>query len=93
MLFRSNLIGVGVLPLQFAEGQSVSSLGLSGREYFDIAGLAELKPGQELEVRARDADDIEKRFKTIVRIDSLVELDYYRHGGILQLVLRKLLRA
>ena len=92
-IHRSNLIGVGVLPLQFAEGQSVSSLGLSGQEHFDIAGLAELRPGQELEVRARDADDIEKRFKTIVRIDSLVELDYYRHGGILQLVLRKLLRA
>ncbi len=92
-IHRSNLIGVGVLPLQFAEGQSVGSLGLSGREHFDVAGLAELRPGQELEVRARGAGGAETRFRTIVRIDSPVELDYYRHGGILQLVLRKLLRA
>jgi len=83
-IHRSNLVGMGVLPLQFADGQSASSLGLSGEETFAISGIADgITPGKELTVTAGD-----KSFKAIVRIDSPQEVEYYRHGGILNYVLR-----
>jgi aconitase A len=86
-IHRSNLVGMGVLPLQFEDGDSVQSLGLTGRETFAVAGLAgsEAIP-QELAVRADD-----KEFTVTVRIDTPKEADYFRHGGILQYVLRQLL--
>jgi aconitate hydratase len=91
-IHRSNLVGMGVLPLQFVNGESVSSLGLTGAETFDIAGVAEgLEPHAELEVVAHMADGSEKRFNVECRIDSEVELGYYKHGGVLQMVLRRML--
>jgi aconitate hydratase len=91
-IHRSNLVGMGVLPLQFAEGQSAASLGLSGRETFTIGGLASgIEPRQEVTVRARRNDGSEISFPATVRIDMPAEVDYYRHGGILQMVLRQML--
>jgi aconitate hydratase len=88
-IHRSNLVGMGVLPLQFAEGESVQSLGLSGHEVFSVAGLAGADPlPREVIVRADD-----KEFTAIVRIDTPKEQRYFRHGGILQFVLRELLRS
>ncbi len=86
-IHRSNLVGMGVLPLQFASGESVSSLGLTGRETYTIAGIAGADPiPRELTVRADD-----KEFQVVVRIDTPKEQRYYQHGGILQFVLRQLL--
>jgi aconitate hydratase len=88
-IHRSNLIGMGVLPLQLPDGQTVGSLGLTGEEVVDVtglAGLADVEPiPDELEVRAGDVT-----FRARVRIDTPKEADYYRHGGILQYVLRQL---
>jgi aconitate hydratase len=90
-IHRSNLIGMGVLPLQFEAGQSLASLGLTGRELFDITGVAEgLTPGKQLSVRAVSDDGKETAFTVTCRIDTPVEADYYRHGGILPFVLRQL---
>ena len=89
-IHRSNLIGMGVLPLQFPEGQTAESLGLTGEETFDIAGITELTEGgtpQTVEVTAGDVS-----FDAVVRIDTPGEADYYRNGGIMQYVLRSLLR-
>jgi aconitate hydratase len=80
-IHRSNLIGMGVLPLQFMDGESVASLGLTGHEVFDLSGLADLP--RQFTVRADD-----KAFEVRLRIDTPKEADYYRHGGILQYVLR-----
>jgi len=88
-IHRSNLIGMGVLPLQFLDGQSSTSLGLDGSEVFTITGVDQLNNGQtpkEVEVLAGD-----KKFKAKLRIDTPGEADYYRHGGIMQYVLRSLL--
>jgi aconitate hydratase len=91
-IHRSNLVGMGVLPLQFAAGEGRKSLGLTGEEEYTVHGLeAGLRPGQELEVEARGADGSVKRFKTIVRVDNGTELDYMRHGGVLSMVLRQLM--
>jgi len=87
-IHRSNLVGMGVLPLQFLPGQSHESLGLTGEEIFEIAGIAQAKPRAELTVRASD-----KTFKVVCRLDNPVEIDYYRHGGILQTVLRGFLKG
>jgi aconitate hydratase len=84
-IHRSNLVGMGVLPLQFAEGESVDSLGLTGHETFTITGL---DGGRAREIGVR-ADD--RQFRTRVRIDTPKEADYFRHGGILHFVLRQLL--
>jgi aconitate hydratase len=82
---------MGVLPLELPEGQSWQSLGLSGEETFDVAGLDEsLRPGAELTVRATAPNGRAIEFTAKARIDTPVELDYYRHGGILPMVLRKL---
>jgi aconitate hydratase len=89
-IHRSNLIGMGVLPLSFQTGESAAGLGLTGEEEYTI-GPAE-KPGQVLEVTARDPSGNEKRFRVTARIDSPVELEYYRNGGILPTVLRGFLR-
>jgi aconitate hydratase len=92
-IHRSNLIGMGVLPLEFLPGQDRESLGLSGEEVYDVEGVAkDLGPRKKLNVRAVSADGSEKRFETLARIDTAVELDYYRHGGILQYVLRQLMK-
>ncbi len=91
-IHRSNLVGMGILPLQFADGQSWQSLGLTGEESYDIAGLDHtLAPGVLLPVTATADNGDRIEFQAKVRIDTPVELDYYRNGGILQTVLRKLL--
>ncbi|MEX2602026.1 MAG: aconitate hydratase AcnA [Balneolaceae bacterium] len=87
-IHRSNLVGMGVLPLQFADGESHESLGLDGSELFDIEISDDLKPRQEVPVVARKSDGKEVRFTTICRIDTPVEIDYFRNGGILHKVLR-----
>jgi aconitate hydratase len=90
-IHRSNLVGMGVLPLQFAEGQTAQSLGLTGEEVFEIPSLDDnLKPRSFVQVHATAADGTKKTFSAIVRIDTPVEIDYYRNGGILPTVLRKL---
>jgi len=95
-IHRSNLVGMGVLPLQFLPGQSAESLGLSGTETFDIVGLADavaagFASGRELAVRATREDGTVLEFKALARIDTPQEVLYYQHGGILQYVLRQLL--
>jgi aconitate hydratase len=93
-IHRSNLVGMGVLPLEFTDGATWQSLGLTGEETFDIAGLDEsLAPGSILTVTAQPDDGDAITFEAKVRIDTPVELDYYRNGGILQTVLRKLLAS
>ena len=93
-IHRSNLVGTGVLPLQFPEGTSAASLGLTGRETFDVRGLAGgPRPRQEVEVTARRDDGTEVSFRAVCRIDMPVEVEIYRHGGILRMVLRELLAA
>ncbi|MFD1177478.1 aconitate hydratase AcnA [Paenibacillus puldeungensis] len=93
-IHRSNLVGMGVLPLQFAEGASWKSLGIDGTETFDIAGLSnDVKPGQTLTVTATRQDGSKFEFKAIARLDSMVDVDYYHNGGILQTVLRQMIQA
>ncbi len=93
-IHRSNLIGMGVLPLQFQEGENRESLGLDGTETFTISGIADgLETGKELKVQAKKGDGKTQEFSVIARIDTLNELDYYKHGGILQYVLRSLLKS
>jgi aconitate hydratase len=90
-IHRSNLVGMGVLPLQFLPGETVATLGLTGEETFDIPGLGEsLSPRSQIEVVATKPDGTKKHFHAVVRIDTPVEIDYYRNGGILPTVLRKL---
>jgi aconitate hydratase len=88
-IHRSNLIGMGVLPLEFPAGQTAQSLGLTGTETFTITGIEELNEGRTPRTVHVTADD--KEFDAVVRIDTPGEADYYRHGGILQYVLRKML--
>ncbi|MGJ7459527.1 aconitate hydratase AcnA [Halomonas sp. MA07-2] len=91
-IHRSNLIGMGVVPLQFPEGESRQTLGLTGDESISIAGLAELTPGGKVTVTVR-SDKGEKKVEALCRIDTANELEYYRHGGILHYVLRKMIGA
>ena len=95
-IHRSNLVGMGILPLQFRPGESAASLGLTGEEVYDLEGLPALLAsgfagGREITVTARRADGGEKTFQAVVRIDTPQEVRYYQHGGILQYVLRQLL--
>jgi aconitate hydratase len=91
-IHRSNLVGMGVLPLQFKDGESRQSLGLTGTETYDVVGIADkLTPRKELEVRVTRADGSTFTFGAIARVDSQVDIEYLRHGGILQLVLRSLM--
>ena len=92
-IHRSNLVGMGVLPLAYAPGADRKSLGLTGTETFSIGGIAQgVEPGGTVRVTARDDSGRETVFPATVRLNSAVELDYYRHGGILQRVLRQFLR-
>ncbi len=92
-IHRSNLVGMGVLPLQFAAGESVKTLGLDGSETFDVQGLGEeLVPGQRVTVVARRGEGAPVSFEAVVRIDTPIELEYCRNGGILHAVLRRMLR-
>lgn len=89
-IHRSNLVGMGILPLQFLDGQSVHSLGLTGREVYSLEGVRQLSPRGRVRVRARREDGGEVCFDVLARVDTPTELEYYRHGGILQMVLRRL---
>ena len=89
-IHRSNLIGMGILPLQFKPGETADSLGLTGRELFDIEGLDDLNPKKPMKVAARRDDGTVKTFETIARVDTPVEVDYMRQGGILPAVLRQI---
>jgi len=91
-IHRSNLVGMGILPLQFLPGEGVASLGISGSECFDIAGIAQLEVGAMLEVQARGADGETRLFRVRVRIDTPNELEYFQQGGILPYMLRQALR-
>jgi aconitate hydratase len=90
-IHRSNLIGMGVLPLEFKQGQTRESLGLTGHEIFSIDGVASLAPGKVISVHAKSEDGKEKQFTATARVDTPEEVSYYRHGGILQYVLRQML--
>jgi len=90
-IHRSNLVGMGVLPLQFLPGENAASLGLTGREAFTIAGIADLQPRQVVTVVTRsDGDGSERSFQAVARLDGPIEVDYLRQGGILPAVLRRL---
>ena len=91
-IHRSNLVGMGILPLEFAHGENLQSLGLTGREQFSIRGLEAIQPGQTVEVEAK-ADDGSKatRFKTHARVDNNTDGAYMHHGGILPLLRRELI--
>src|SRR6266567_2169196 len=91
-IHRSNLVGMGVLPLQFAEGTTAQSLALDGSEVFSITGLSDkIRPGQEVMLEIQRQDGQNKSVSVKLRIDTPIEIDYYRHGGILPFVLRQLL--
>jgi aconitate hydratase len=92
-IHRSNLVGMGVLPLNFMPGENAETLGLDGTETYTIKGLADLKPRQEVEVEVTAADGSKRSFKTRCRIDTYNELEYFKSGGILQYVLRRLAAA
>jgi aconitate hydratase len=93
-IHRSNLVGMGVLPLQYQDGQTAESLGITGRETFDIEGLTSgLSPRQKVNVRARRENGSTIGFIAIARLDTPVDVDYYRNGGILQTVLRSLAKS
>ncbi len=89
-IHRSNLVGMGVLPLQFKPGESAATLGLTGEETFDILGIEDVTPRQAMQVTATRPDGTVLEFEAIARIDSPVEIEYYRNGGILQTVLKRL---
>jgi len=92
-IHRANLVGMGVLPLVFKDGQNAESLGLTGRETFDILGVSDdIKPRQELKVIATSDDGKRTEFTAIARLDTPVDVDYYKNGGILQTVLRGLMK-
>lgn len=90
-IHRSNLVGMGVLPLQFKPGENRQMLGLTGEEILDIEGITDLQPGKELTIRAKKPDGSETLFTAIARVDTPMEVEYYRHGGILPMTLRKML--
>jgi aconitate hydratase len=93
-IHRSNLVGMGVLPLQFMDGESHETLGLRGDETFSIYGVnADIKPQQDLRLHIRRADGSERGVTVRCRIDTPIEVDYYKHGGILPFVLRELMAA
>lgn len=92
-IHRSNLVGMGVLPLQYRAGESAGSLGLDGTETYRLEGLDDsIKPGQELTLEAVHPDGTRKVLNVVSRLDSIIEIDYYRNGGILQYMLRKFLK-
>jgi aconitate hydratase len=90
-IHRSNLIGMGVLPLEFKQGETRETHGLTGHEIFNIDGVASLAPRKDIQVTAKSPDGAEKKFTVIARVDTPEEVNYYKHGGILQYVLRQML--
>jgi aconitate hydratase len=93
-IHRSNLVGMGVLPCQFRSGDTVASLGIRGDEEFDILGIdAAIKPQQDVTLVIKRKDGSRQEVKVLLRIDTGIEVDYYRHGGIMPYVLRELLAA
>jgi aconitate hydratase len=92
-IHRSNLVGMGVLPLQFEGGKNAESVGLDGTETFTIKGVADIKPRQDVEVEVRKTDGSVSYFTARCRIDTYNELEYFRSGGILHYVLRRLAAA
>ncbi len=92
-IHRSNLVGMGVLPLQFKAGDSVETLGIRGDETFDITGLAHLRPQQDVKLTMRRPDGTTREVEVLCRIDTPIEIDYFQHGGILPFVLRELVGA
>jgi aconitate hydratase len=92
-IHRSNLVGMGVLPLQFNKGENIVSLGLKGNETFDILNLENLTPNKEIIVTVTKPSGIKLEFTVIARLDSYIEINYYQNGGILQYVLRYFLRT
>ncbi|MDH3723616.1 MAG: aconitate hydratase, partial [Desulfobacteraceae bacterium] len=90
-IHRSNLVGMGVLPLVFKENENLETLGLTGSETFFIEGIADIHPRKELSVKAIKADGKEISFEVIARLDTEIDVDYFVNGGILQYVLRKIL--
>ncbi len=90
-IHRSNLVGMGLLPLQFMPGENLKSLGLTGTERYAIRGLESIQPGQTFEVEATGDDGKRTVFKTRCRVDNETEVGYMRNGGILPLVLRELI--
>ncbi len=91
-IHRSNLVGMGVLPLQFESGESISSLKLTGNETFDIPDLENLTPNKKIKILVTNDLGVKSEFMVTARLDSLIEIDYYRNGGILQYVLRNFLK-
>jgi aconitate hydratase len=91
-IHRSNLVGMGVMPLTFLAGQDRNALGLKGDETFDVHIPSDLKPRQNIKVVAKRADGSTVEFETLCRVDTPVEVEYYRNGGILNTVLRKMMR-
>jgi aconitate hydratase len=92
-IHRSNLVGMGVLPLNFMPGENAETLGLDGSETFTITGVADIEPRQQVEVKVTREDGSTTSFTTRCRIDTYNELEYFRSGGILHYVLRKLATA
>jgi aconitate hydratase len=93
-IHRSNLVGMGVLPLQFKDGASRQSLKLDGSEVYDFTGIkAGIKPGMDVDVTIARANGEVVKIKALCRIDTADEVEYYRHGGILQYVLRNMMKA
>jgi aconitate hydratase len=92
-IHRSNLVGMGILPLEFAPGETAATLGLTGEEVFSVENLAAAIPTRKAVVKATRKDGTSKEFTATIRIDTPQEREYYRHGGILQYVLRQLLKA
>jgi aconitate hydratase A / 2-methylisocitrate dehydratase len=91
-IHRSNLVGMGVLPLQFPDGTSAQSLGLDGSEKFSITGLSDsIKPGQQVALEIEKTNGEKRSVPVNLRIDTPIEIEYYKHGGILPFVLRQLL--
>jgi len=92
-IHRSNLVGMGILPLQFKPGENKESLGLTGHEVYDIQGIEQgLKPRQEVTVQVTREDGNKFSFKTVARLDSPIDVTYYENGGILLTVLRRLMK-
>jgi len=90
-IHRSNLVGMGVLPLEFKPGENRETLGLTGHEIFEIEGVSSLMPRKQIAVKAKAADGSTKTFTALARVDTPEEVAYYQHGGILQYVLRQML--
>ena len=92
-IHRSNLVGMGVMPLQFKGNDSVQSLGIKGDEQFDLLGLEAARPQQNVTLVIRSPDGSRREIELLCRIDTAIEVDYYLHGGILPYVLRELMSA